>query len=266
MCQGHRQVWFAPRRFVKPRAAFTLVELLVVMSIIAVLISLVFPTFGTVKEQGNVVLCTNHLQQLFRAVSAYAQDNDGRFPNNEGGASGIPKSWISGYSLTGSNGVETITQGLLYPYVNDIRVYRCPSFPSKEFVRSYSMADYLSGKRAPTRYRNNNAISYRGDTRPRAETFAAVERPALTLMITEENPAGFPPRDGRVYINDGFFMRSTADRPATYHRVNPANPWDGKCNVLFVDGHIELLSTRLADMAYQAYYRMPEVETTSRMR
>src|SRR5258706_14952014 len=95
-------------------AAFTLIELLVVISIIAVLVGLIFPTFARVKENGEIAVCTNHMQQIWRAMIAYSQDNNGILPNNEGGATATPVSWVSTYSLTATNGVLSITQGNLW--------------------------------------------------------------------------------------------------------------------------------------------------------
>ncbi|MBI5396539.1 MAG: type II secretion system protein [Verrucomicrobia bacterium] len=232
--------------------AFTLIELLVVMAIIAVLIGLLFPTIGAIKESANVSVCTSNLQQIYRCLNAYTTDNQGRLPWNETG--GPAGSWIAGYAATGTNGVLGITRGSLYKYLKDIRVYRCPSYPDRDYIRSYSMADYMSGKTPPP------TISFQGFSAPCAGNMGAVDRPAQTLMLIEENPPGFPPADGRTYLNDGFYGGSTGrDRPATYHRPNKKDPTKGKANACFVDGHVQLLSNDEADRAYEMFYHVPLV-------
>jgi len=61
-------------------SAFTLVELLVVMAIIAILASLSTPVVGSAIERGRSTKCLSNLRQIGAAVQQYAADNDYRFP------------------------------------------------------------------------------------------------------------------------------------------------------------------------------------------
>jgi prepilin-type N-terminal cleavage/methylation domain-containing protein len=67
------------------RGAFTLVELLVVIGIIAVLIAILLPALNRAQAQSMKVQCASNLRQDGLAMLAYADQNDGYlFPDDLG--------------------------------------------------------------------------------------------------------------------------------------------------------------------------------------
>lgn len=60
--------------------AFTLIEILTVIAILAILIGILIPVLSHVREAGRSTTCLNNLHQLGAAFLAYATDNNGRFP------------------------------------------------------------------------------------------------------------------------------------------------------------------------------------------
>ena len=64
----------------KRRHAFTLVELLVVIGIIALLISILLPTLNRARESAKDVNCKNNIRQIFYACKMAAQENGDMVP------------------------------------------------------------------------------------------------------------------------------------------------------------------------------------------
>jgi prepilin-type N-terminal cleavage/methylation domain-containing protein/prepilin-type processing-associated H-X9-DG protein len=70
----------APRTPAAARPAFTLVELLVVIGIIAVLLGLLLPALGKAQESARVAVCLTNLRSVGQAIHAYANDHRGAIP------------------------------------------------------------------------------------------------------------------------------------------------------------------------------------------
>src|SRR5947208_3151030 len=68
------------RRIHQGPRAFTLVELLVVIGIIAVLISVLLPALGKARQSANLIDCQARLQQMGQAMSIYTAGSKGLLP------------------------------------------------------------------------------------------------------------------------------------------------------------------------------------------
>lgn len=120
-------------------AAFTLVELLVVISIMAMLMAILLPSLSAAREQAKQIICCSNIRQLFLANSGYAVENDGFYV--------IAAQDIWGPNLHRWHGIRTSVnkpfdplKGPLVAYLADGKVKKCPSF-----VRYLEMAGQNGG-------------------------------------------------------------------------------------------------------------------------
>jgi len=58
----------------------TLIELIVVISMIAILASMLLPALSQAKRMAKITVCVGNLKQIGTAAPMFANDNDGRFP------------------------------------------------------------------------------------------------------------------------------------------------------------------------------------------
>ncbi|MCS6775394.1 MAG: type II secretion system protein [Chloroherpetonaceae bacterium] len=71
------------------RRAFTMVELLTVIAVIAILAAVLFPIFGTVREQARQASTMSNMHDIYVAARMFYED-EGRFPNVLFGYAEVP--------------------------------------------------------------------------------------------------------------------------------------------------------------------------------
>ena len=74
--------------------AFTLIELLVVIAIISLLIAVIVPALKGARACARRVVSASNMRQIGIAISMYADDNKGSFPQTSHGGH-IKRSWSS---------------------------------------------------------------------------------------------------------------------------------------------------------------------------
>jgi len=96
--------------FAKRRSGFTLIEILVVISIIAILTAILLPVFVSARHRGRMTACASNLHQISLALQQYAADNSGCEPKFAARpALQLCPVWT-----------------LLAPYTHSMEVFHCP--------------------------------------------------------------------------------------------------------------------------------------------
>lgn len=124
--------------------AFTLLELLLVISLIALLSGLVFPAIGTLQRQAESTACASNLRQIGLAVMHKVQDNGNIYPFVEGD----PADPV----YAPEDGAESLCDALK-PYGITDKALRCPAdVKGKNYFKdkgsSYEWFSFIDGERA----------------------------------------------------------------------------------------------------------------------
>jgi prepilin-type N-terminal cleavage/methylation domain-containing protein len=126
----------------RDRLAFTLVELLVVVTIIGILIALLLPAVQAAREAARCAECSSKIKQIGQAIHLF-HEAKGKFPPQYG--------WYGGTFADPQKDPETSTSGAygtlfyhLLPYVEQVNLYE-QSYVQADEVRSDPIESGLMG-------------------------------------------------------------------------------------------------------------------------
>jgi general secretion pathway protein G len=204
------------------RRAFTLVELLVVIGVLALLAALLFPAFAQARARARQATCASHLKSVGQAVALYASDFE-RFPRGLDPADKYtPQIW-----QFFPNGLQIMSEtplltDVLRPYVQDDRLWQCAADTGFDISDTTGLP--LDAR--PTCYRKFG-MSY-------------FYRTELMLYEKAAEDLQFP---AQIHV--------LADASGAWHGASLINRWQGRrYNVLFADSHVKSLSGEQYDEAW----------------
>ena len=122
----------------RPRSAFTLVELLCVVGIIAILMALLMPSLMAARKNARAIQCSGNLRQVTLALINYATEHGGTFPPN---SVQIEQYWFQ-ESMIGRY-IPTHVKLADSSIAGGVMV--CPAAVEDDVLRSYAMNVFASG-------------------------------------------------------------------------------------------------------------------------
>ncbi len=115
------------------RGAWTLIELLVAMSIMAILASLLLPAVGVVRNAARLTSCLNNQRQLITAMQAYRTDHRGLWPVRTSGGTGKYLPDIGSIDYWAPSTSQQSLEWLCHQTIDVIPIsaYTCPATPTR---------------------------------------------------------------------------------------------------------------------------------------
>jgi prepilin-type processing-associated H-X9-DG protein len=233
--------------------AFTLVELVVVIALLAFLAVVLVPASAHTRPDSQAFLCRNNLRQLANAWQMYAQDNSDKLVSAYSNYGGFAGTWCAGDAESGGasasyayGGADPtgIQKGLLWNYTKSLGLYHCPTdhriangfgvpsqFAGKPILRSISMNSFMAGQSygATPDWVASMPNGARDPNHPVYVKDSEIKLPARAFVLVDEDQDSI--NDGMLLIDVGGALR-WGDLPSRAHQFG--------YGICFADGHAEI--------------------------
>lgn len=229
-------------RLIKQETAFTLIELLIVIGIIALLAAILFPVFSRARENARRTSCASNQKQLGLGLIQYSQDYDSHYPQG---------SYIF-YTIKGRGWA-----GQIYPYIKNAAVYGCPNDLTGRlnYKVSYALNAYIGNRNAalvamtdPTKTILLSEVNYgysfmlnNGTSDWPTEQLSVVSSGSSTNGVVADN--------NTTTLATGLTANDTVPVPSTFLKSQVGRHLDG-ANYLFADGHVKWLLASKVSSGY----------------
>ena len=232
------------------KSAFTLIEILVVISVIALLLAIIIPAMSRAKWLTYRVMCVGHLRQSVLGCTVYAGDNDDMVPP---GFDDILHACIYWHKDTQYNLPAMIT-----PYVDEaMEVWTCPNVSRrapplndemnrKDLGNCYGSYLYFAGRKYPAFGDPEKAVPQKlsrfRPTQPLIQDRIAIMKYRMSPRYHQVN---HPARSAT-------FHRHERNPSVSFFEVSDEDEMNGAC-IGFIDGHAEWFhKNELTDVGFDA--------------
>lgn len=203
--------------------AFTLIELMVVIGVIAVLIGIFFPVLGSIRSKARRTQCLSNARQVVTAVNAFSAANRSRLPENR--TTLDDSTYITWRARFAEEGWMSGDDG-----------WACPDHPEpgpkSELGHSESSLTCVGD--VESSYALNGHVLWRSrvtDDAARVRDIA-IDRPSHTILIAESNRIF-----GDLRASDPIVANFFGDNPGPYGYWH-----SGEGTYAFQDGHAETIA------------------------
>ena len=269
---------FPNRRRPAGAGAFTLLEVLIVVGVIALLATILLTAISKARESSRRVSCLNNVQNVARAIISYTADNENAFPASASITTANDADWVwwqtNRIDQIGAHGIGKLLGNLDSRSQTGLAALRCPA---DSRLASGGYLDAVAGS-GPPGYPFSyviNGLMCAGapdfganrpanlPSNPSARSMTAVKDAANKILVFEEDARTIDDGNGILIPNNEFTnlislrhegfdgldktdakdpVKATAASPTQLIVSNPGKSG----NVAFCDGHAEAVSRTLA--------------------
>lgn len=231
-----------PRSNAKGRSAFTLVELLVVISIIALLIGLLLPALRKARDAAKTAQCLNNLRSIGFALHKYMNDHN-RIPRADHGTN---QRWDIAWPIAFREYFTHIRNDRF----DSIPAYRCPAHPNQKHKVQYlsNGLNFISPNTIITNPPQRACVTNGFLTPSETIYMADYTDDPDDILYRNNYPSG--PNTPESYFSifydawQGTNITGDPNNGFTGQRLEPLRHKSGS-NAMFVDGHAATLHEKV---------------------